>query len=91
MKVQVKKRLLFLTIAVLIYTAEFTWLPADWLYEGTIISLLPLIFAIVGYLIIVPVMHCCWVIVARNYMNWTNYFAALSSPAPDSSHSINQK
>lgn len=70
MRTPIKKRLQFLTIAVIVYVIGFQLLPENLNYNGTIQSLMPLLLAVAGYFVLLPVLHWFWVIKAGQQKAW---------------------
>jgi hypothetical protein len=70
MRTPIKKRLQFLTVAVLVYVLGFQFLPENLNYDGNIQSLIPMLLAIAGYFILLPILHWFWVIKAGQQKAW---------------------
>jgi hypothetical protein len=70
MRTPIKKRLQFLTVAVIVYVIGFQFLPENLNYNGTIQSLMPLLLAVAGYFVLLPVLHWFWVIKAGQQKKW---------------------
>jgi hypothetical protein len=70
MRTPIKKRLQFLTVAVIVYVIGFQFLPENLNYNGTIQSLMPLLLAVAGYFVLLPVLHWFWVIKAGQQKAW---------------------
>ena len=70
MRTPTKKRLQFLVVAIVIYVLGFQFLPENLSYDGSIESLVPLILAVAGYFIFLPILHWLWVIKAGQQKPW---------------------
>jgi hypothetical protein len=70
MRTPIKKRLQFLTVAIIVYTLGFQLLPENLPYNGSIESILPVVLAIFGYFIFLPILHWFWVIKAGQQKKW---------------------
>lgn len=70
MRTSIKKRLQFFVVAIIVYVIGFQLIPENLLYDGSIQSLLPLILAVVGYFIFLPILHWLWVIKAGKQKAW---------------------
>jgi hypothetical protein len=70
MRTTIKKRLHFLTVTVLVYILGFQFLPENLNYNGSIQSLIPLLLAVAGYFIFLPILHWFWVIKAGQQKAW---------------------
>jgi hypothetical protein len=70
MRTPIKKRLQFLVVAVIVYVLGFQFLPENLNYNGTIQSLAPLLLAVAGYFVLLPVLHWFWVIKAGQLKAW---------------------
>jgi hypothetical protein len=70
MRTPIKKRLQFLTVAVIVYIIGFQFLPENLSYNGSVQSLIPLLLAVAGYFVLLPVLHWFWVIKAGQQNAW---------------------
>jgi len=70
MRAVVKKRIIFLAIAVLIYTLGFQWIPSELEFDGTLISIFPLVIASVGYFVVIPILYWFLIIKAGRQKSW---------------------
>jgi len=70
MRTSIKKRLQFLTVAVIVYIIGFQFLPENLSYNGSVQSLIPLLLAVAGYFVLLPVLHWFWVIKAGQQNAW---------------------
>jgi hypothetical protein len=70
MRTPIKKRIQFLIVAIIVYVLGFQFLPENLTYSGTIESLMPLLLAVTGYFILLPVLHWFWVIKAGQQKPW---------------------
>jgi hypothetical protein len=70
MRTTIKKRLQFLTVAVIVYVIGFKFLPENLNYNGTIESFMPLLLAVTGYFILLPVLYWFWIIKAGQQKAW---------------------
>ena len=70
MRTPTKKRLQFFLVAITTYVLGFQFIPENLNYNGTITSLTPLLLAIAGYFIFLPILHWFWVIKAGQQKAW---------------------
>jgi hypothetical protein len=70
MRTPAKKRLLFFITAVTVYILGFQFIPENLPYDGTIHSILPVIVAIAGYFVFLPILYWLWVIKAGKQKSW---------------------
>jgi hypothetical protein len=70
MRLAVKKRLSFFVIAISIYTLGFNFIPEELNYDGSLISILPVLLAIIGYFIVLPILHWFLIIKANQDKAW---------------------
>ena len=70
MRTPIKKRLQFLTVAIIVYVLGFQFLPENLNYNGTIQSLIPVLLAVAGYFVLLPILHWFWVIKAGQQKAW---------------------
>lgn len=70
MRAVVKKRIIFLVIAVLLYTLGFQWIPSELEFDGTLRSIFPLVIASIGYFIVIPILYWFLIIKAGKQKAW---------------------
>ena len=70
MRTTIKKRLQFLMVAVIVYVLGFQFLPENLNYNSSVQSLIPLLLAVAGYFVLLPVLHWFWVIKAGQQNAW---------------------
>ena len=70
MRTPIKKRLQFLTVAIIVYVIGFQFLPENLHYNGSLESLMPLLLALAGYFVLLPLLHWFWVIKAGQQKAW---------------------
>ncbi len=70
MRMAVKKRILFLSIAIVTYTLGFQFLPQEWHYQASIANVLPLALASVAYFIFLPLLYWFYIIKANQQKPW---------------------
>ncbi|WP_448213181.1 hypothetical protein [Colwellia sp. MEBiC06753] len=78
MRTAVKKRLYFLATAIVIYSLGFHWLPQDLalpLFPAELtahywLAQLPLLLAVIGYFVVLPMLYWQWVIKAGQQKSW---------------------
>jgi len=70
MRTSAKKRLQFFTVAITVYILGFQLIPENMNLDGNVQSLIPLILAVVGYFVFLPILHWFWVIKAGKQKAW---------------------
>lgn len=70
MRVAVKKRILFLSIALITYTLGFQFLPQEWQYQENIAHIFPLALASVAYFVLLPILYWFYIIKANQQKPW---------------------
>jgi hypothetical protein len=70
MRTPVKKRLQFFAVAIIVYLLGFNFIPESLIYDGSVESIIPLLIAIFGYFIFLPILHWLWVIKAGKQKAW---------------------
>ncbi len=70
MRVAVKKRILFLSIALLTNTLGFQFLPQQWQYQASFINILPIALASIAYFVFLPVLYWFYIIKANQQKPW---------------------
>ena len=70
MRTTIKKRLQFLMVAVIVYVLGFQFLPENLNYNGSVQSIIPLLLAVAGYFVLLPILHWFWVIKAGQQKAW---------------------
>ncbi|NQZ80455.1 MAG: hypothetical protein HRT52_05505 [Colwellia sp.] len=70
MRTSTKKRLQYFVVAAIVYILGFQFIPESLNYDGSIFSLHPLLLAITGYFILLPVLYWLWVIKAGKQKAW---------------------
>ena len=70
MRTPVKKRLQFFAVAIVVYVLGFNFIPESLNYDGNVESILPLLVAVFGYFVFLPILHWLWVIKAGKQKAW---------------------
>jgi len=70
MRTPIKKRLNFLAVAIITYVLGFQLLPVNLHYNGSVESIFPVLVAIFGYFILLPILYWLWVIKAGQQKKW---------------------
>ncbi len=70
MRMAVKKRILFLSIAVLTYTLGFQFIPQEWQYQASVANVFPIALASVAYFVFLPILYWFFIIKANEQKPW---------------------
>ena len=70
MRMVVKKRILFLVIAITLYTVGFKTIPAELNYDSSLASIDKLLFSVINYFLIIPTLYWFLIIKAGSQKTW---------------------